>query len=139
MAATPTERLRAILGERGVPAPPAKLLDGEEEGTLLLTRRLRNATHLDVDQLDRRLRALLLDNPAAERHLHHEMDFSEATPADPDGEATLDLQEAWDNVRPTLEVRLRGAPTEAELAAVAAVCEAYVAAIAKVFPLTARH
>lgn len=117
------------LRQQGLPTAPPALREGHDEGTLELSRGLRHITHLDVDALDRRIRALLHDHPVPARHIHYEMDFSEAVPADVDSEAHLDVQEMWDNVRPTFQISLRDTPGPEELEAVAWLCGRFLDAV----------
>lgn len=118
-----------LLRTRGIPTAPPILREGPDPDTLELSRTLERATHLDVDALDRRLRALIAGDPVAARHVHYEMDFSDAFPADPESEAHLDLQEEWGGVRPTLHVAVRGAPPRPELEALADLCRRFYLAL----------
>lgn len=102
-----TEALRAV---RGLLPPAVEGLVLEADDEELRIRVERDMLHLDADALHDRLHHWTLTQidpvlPAASARLS----FERASPATPEEASTLDLQEGWVGLEPTLALDLRAA------------------------------
>jgi hypothetical protein len=98
------ERIRQLLA----PWPAGLHVEADEEELRVYVR--RDMLHLDADALHDRLHHWTLTRlaralPAATARVS----FRHAAPADPSEEATLDAQEGWIGLEPTLALELAGA------------------------------
>lgn len=116
------EQLRQLVK----PWPDALRAELDEIGDLLVTQK-RNMFHLDADALNDRL--LVWSRKEVHATLPHAnayVSFRHARPADPDEDATLDLQEAWHDLEPTLRLE---APRAEDLPSFARLVPRFVAII----------
>jgi len=95
-------KVREAIAKVAPKAPPGVILEEDELGHLLAFTR-RDMLHLDADALNDRLaawtkRTLDREIPAAIASLS----FRHARPVDPHDDATLDLQEGWLGLEPSV-------------------------------------
>lgn len=112
---------------RGAPLPPGLAWDAEDEAVVLRAR--RDMLHLDADALHDRLHHWTMAHlervlPAARAYVS----FDRARPAAPDEEATLDQQEVWHDLDPTLALDLARATPE-DLRALSGLVPAFLALV----------